>query len=52
MTAQEALASEFENLRAAKGREAQSRRFAQFYKVERVNNHIAERLRIAMESTR
>lgn len=48
----EAMAEQGERLRHAKAQEARSHWFAQFYKVERVNNHIAERLRLAMESHR
>lgn len=48
----EAMAEQGERLRDAKEKEARSHWFAQFYRVERVNNHIAERLRLAMESHR
>ena len=47
-----AMAEQGEKLRHAKEQEARSHWFAQFYRVERVNNHIAERLRLAMESHR
>lgn len=47
-----AMAEQGEKLRDAVAKERQSHWFAQFYRVERVNNHIADRLRLAMESTR
>jgi hypothetical protein len=48
----EAMAEQGRKLHEAKAKEARSHWFAQFYRVERVNNHIAERLRLAMESHR
>lgn len=47
-----AMAEQGELLRHAKAQEARSHWFAGLYKVERVNNHIAERLKLAMESHR